>query len=174
MFYKNEQAEYRKRYELYGEQVQFLNRQIAAFIDGLRATGQYDSASIIIHGDHGSRLQLLNVDREERAKARNATLGADIEEEFVSGSDEQDLSNLLSKFATLLAIKLPGAAAPEIVNEKGSVLYFLRQTFSPANEPVEAGINSVYVSAGKGPPKGISLIPLWQTADNVRRNTNGG
>jgi hypothetical protein len=162
LFYSNQESAYRSRYEQYGEQVQFLNAQIASLLAGLRTSGHYDSTAIIIHGDHGSRLRLL----EESERATQARLAVETPDcpavsryDYASEPDSLDLRN---RFATLLAIKHAGAAAPELVSEKGSVLYFLGRDFlKNGSVAPDKGINSVYLFDERGRPKEIPMARLW-------------
>jgi arylsulfatase A-like enzyme len=148
----DDRKEYQARYERYGEQVRYVNRQIAGLLAPLRASGHYDSATIIIHGDHGSRIQLLKKGTGNAA-SRN-------DEDGQIEPDERDLPNLLSRFATLLALKLPDSAGPEFVREKAGVLFFLRRDL--LSMPVQdAGLNSVYVFDSAGALSAIPLARLW-------------
>ncbi len=129
-FYR--ESEYKYWYWNYMEQVEFLARQLDAFFHELRAAGIYDSTLVVIHGDHGSRLRLL--DEGERAarmklifespKCPPASLY-----DYVSPPKLQDL---LNRFSTLLAIKPVGATQPSEVTTKGSVLFFLRGVLWPS------------------------------------------
>jgi hypothetical protein len=175
VFYDSDAAKYRERYELYGEQVQFLNRQIAGFLDGLRASGHYESTTIVIHGDHGSRLRLLkSSERAARAPLARGTeyCPAVSRYDYVSPPELQDL---LNRFSTLLAVKLPNAHKPEIVHDKGSVMFFLRQASllgkDASSAPAAEDINSVYLFDEKGRPRAIPLQSTWRTPSE---NGSGG
>ncbi len=55
----NTPATRRTRYQLYFDQVRCTQRKLARIFEALRDTGQFADATIIIHGDHGSRISLL-------------------------------------------------------------------------------------------------------------------
>jgi hypothetical protein len=47
---------------VYLEQVVCLHSKLQEVFDGMRAAGIFDDALIIIHGDHGSRITIVNPD----------------------------------------------------------------------------------------------------------------
>ncbi len=156
-----QEAEYRHWYRDYMEQVEFLTGQLREFLGDLRAAGVYDSTMVIIHGDHGSRLRLLDVG--ERA-ARMKVLFESPRCPVVSRYDyvsAPPLRDLLNRFSTLLAIKLAGASHPSEVSTRGSVLFFLRGVVWPPQDANE-GINSVYLFDAEGQPREIPLLAIWQ------------
>ena len=116
---------------------------------------------VVVHGDHGSRLRLL--DEGERA-ARMKLL---IESPKCSTASRYDyvspplLQDLLSRFSTLLAIKPAGAVQPSEVMTKGSVLFFLRGALWPRQDESQ-GVNSVYLFDAEGVPREIPLPAIWQ------------
>jgi len=158
-FYR--ESEYLHWYRDYVEQVEFLTSQLREFLGELRAAGIYDSTTLILHGDHGSRIRL--VDEGQRA-ARTKLLSEcpkcpDVNRyDYVSAPPLRDL---LSRFSTLLAIKLAGASQPSEVSTKGSVLSFLRGVVWPRQAENE-GINSVYLFDAQGRPREIPLLAIWQ------------
>jgi hypothetical protein len=159
VFYENEAAEYHRRYELYGQQVQFVARELEGFLNGLRDAGLYDSSTIIIHGDHGSRLRLVNKSEHLEFHDTPQCLGVN----RYDYTKEPALRDLLNRFSTLLAIKPAGASAPEVVAEKGSVLYFLRRASGATVDPSEYdALNSVYLFEENGTPHAIPMLKFWQ------------
>jgi hypothetical protein len=158
-FYR--ESEHLHWYRDYVEQVEFLTSQLREFLGELRAAGIYDSTTLILHGDHGSRIRL--VDEGQRA-ARTKLLSEcpkcpDVNRyDYVSAPPLRDL---LSRFSTLLAIKLAGASQPSEVSTKGSVLSFLRGVVWPRQAENE-GINSVYLFDAQGRPREIPLLAIWQ------------
>lgn len=82
---------WRLRYRLYGEQVRCMNRALAKLFDGLRAAGLWDDSIVIVQGDHGSRITLVEPDAENRA---SLTAG-----------------DLRDNFLTHMAVKMPGLNA---------------------------------------------------------------
>jgi hypothetical protein len=95
-------------YAAYFDQVICTHSRIARLFDDLKALGIYDQATIIVHGDHGSRLG------ERHYKA-----------EFPADLSERDL---LDHFSTLLAIKAPGIA-PGVREEPVALQRFFAETF---------------------------------------------
>jgi hypothetical protein len=162
-FYEGETPEYRRRYEMYGDQVQVLARELKEFFDGLRAAGLYDSATIVIHGDHGSRLRLLKEsERKERQKLQSKTPYCSAVNRY-DYPGEPELQDLLNRYSTLLAIKPPEARSPEVIADKGSVLYFLRVASGTAVAPSEYDpLNSVYLFHSDGSPETIPILKYWQ------------
>jgi hypothetical protein len=158
-FYR--ESEYLHWYRDYVEQVEFLTSQLREFLGELRVAGIYDSTTLILHGDHGSRIRLM--DEGQRA-ARTKLLSEcpkcpDVNRyDYVSAPPLRDL---LSRFSTLLAIKLAGASQPSEVSTKGSVLSFLRGVVWPRQAENE-GINSVYLFDAEGRPREIPLLAIWQ------------
>lgn len=162
-FYEKESAEYLRRYEMYGRQFRFLARQLDAFLEGLQATGSYDSTTVILHGDHGSRHRMLKEsDRLEQAKLQVATpqCPANRRYDYVREPDSRDL---LNRFSAMLAIKSPGADSSSVVSERGSLLYFMRRAFGSSGENSEYdALNSVYLFHADGSPQAIPILKFWQ------------
>jgi hypothetical protein len=164
-FYR--ESEYKHWYRNYMEQVEFLARQMDAFFHELRAAGIYDSTLVVIHGDHGSRLRLL--DEGERT----ARMKLMVESHKCSPTNRYDyvsapkLQDLLNRFSTLLAVKPAGAAQPGEVMSKGSVLFFLRGVLWPRQD-VNQGLNSVYLFDAEGLPREIPLPAIWQGQEKER------
>jgi hypothetical protein len=156
-----QESEYKHWYQNYLEQVDFLARQLEEFFHELRLAGVFESTMVIIHGDHGSRLRLL--DEGERAarmkllfESRKCPLSNRYD--YVSAPKLQDL---LNRFSTLLAIKSAGATQPAQVSIKGSVLSFLRGVLWPPQDESQ-GLNLVYLFDSEGLPLGIPLREIWQ------------
>jgi hypothetical protein len=162
-FYQGEAEEYRRRYELYGEQAQFVARQLNGFFEGLRSAGLYDDATIVVHGDHGARLRLLNEsEREYRDNLESTAYCWAVNRYDYLGPP--DMRDLLNRYSALLAIKLPGASASEVIEEKASVLYFLRRAFGKGTAPSDYdALNSVYLFRADGSPEAIPILKLWRT-----------
>ena len=78
-------------YQAYFAQVRCTLRILASFFDLLRQNRSYEDATIIIHGDHGSRIGL-----------RDPVTGS---QEALTDSD------LIDAYSTLYAVKRPGVAA---------------------------------------------------------------
>jgi len=57
-----------ERYKMYLRQVKCINKQLQELFDTMRSAKIYDKATIIIHGDHGSRIRIMRptyADRNE-------------------------------------------------------------------------------------------------------------
>ena len=50
----------RRRYTAYYDQIRCTLRKLAALFDAMKAAGSYEEAIILIHGDHGSRIALID------------------------------------------------------------------------------------------------------------------
>jgi hypothetical protein len=137
--------------------VRFLTRQIGELVAGLKKMGLYDAATVIIHGDHGSRLRLLrSADQQVRDKVRNAPGSCPIMSRY-DYAGEPDSRDLLNRFSVLLAIKRPASKAPVVIAEPGSVVFFLQRAFSPGSETRD-GVNSVYLFDPDGSPRRIDTM----------------
>ena len=162
--YDDQKPKYQRRYDAYCQQIQFLSHQIADFLSALKSTGHLESSTIIFHGDHGSRIRLFKLSERQgrRSENKGATSVPDHSRyDYVSEPPERDV---LNRFATLLAIRKPGAAMPEIVNEKGSVLHFLRRdAFFSDRDPEEPAINSAYLFDKSGRPRQIPILQIWRS-----------
>lgn len=79
------------RYRRYIEQLRCTNLSLKKFFDGLRTVGLWDDAIIVVQGDHGSRITLIEPD------AQNLSL--------LSARDLRD------NFLAHLAVKKPGMKA---------------------------------------------------------------
>jgi hypothetical protein len=88
---QNSPSERKARYGGYISQLICVSRTMAQLFDTLERLGVYDEATIIVHGDHGSRI----------GERRFNMVAAD------SLSDR----DLMDHFSTLLAVKMPDTAA---------------------------------------------------------------
>jgi hypothetical protein len=84
----NTPAQRAARYRLYLNQLVCTESRLAALFEELKQLGVYDSATIIVHGDHGSRL----AERPFRFLPAEALSDRDV----------------VDHFSTLLAVKMPG------------------------------------------------------------------
>ena len=82
---ENSEDERAQRFPFYFEQIRCMQLRLQAFFDRLRAADLFDDATIIIHGDHGSRINRIRM----RAKNR----------------DQFTKSDLLDGFSTLFAAR---------------------------------------------------------------------
>ncbi|MBF0247823.1 MAG: sulfatase-like hydrolase/transferase, partial [Alphaproteobacteria bacterium] len=84
----NDEASRRERYEAYLEQVRCATKQMDRVFAALKDAGAWDAATVILHGDHGSRISI-------------ATLGSPDVADFT----DRDLVDLHSTF---IAVKTAG------------------------------------------------------------------
>jgi Sulfatase len=134
-----DQAAYEEHYERYCEQVEFLSHQVDGFLSSLERAGILSSMTVVIHGDHGSRIRLL----PPGAPPDPITKEPHPDRYDLNGPPA--LQDLLDRFSTLLAIRKPGPAAPSIVTEKHSVLSFLMTDFYAGQAQPVSGADSVYL-----------------------------
>jgi hypothetical protein len=99
--------ERRAAYRLYLGQLICTERYVARLLEQLKRLGVYEDATIIVHGDHGSRI----AERTGHAPAETMTY-----------------RDLLDHFSTLLAIKTPGAE-PGIQEDPVSLQQVFREKF---------------------------------------------
>jgi hypothetical protein len=151
--------EYRERYGRYCEQVEDLAGQLDRFFAELDERGVLRRMTVVVHGDHGSRIR-----RILDGKAANA--GNDNDHVAPSAWDypgQPDERDLVDRFSTLLAVKKAGATAPASIAEKHSLLTLLsRYVFS--REP-EAGVDSaddVFLVNADGKLAPIDIRKYWR------------
>jgi len=85
---RNDSISRAKRYPMYLEQIQCTNRQLDDLFSALVQAGVWDDAIVVLHGDHGSRLNMA--------------------QPMPSSADQMVASDYMDAFGTLLAVKLPG------------------------------------------------------------------
>ena len=162
-----DRAEYVRRYRQYANQVRWLSRQLGRFLQGLQEMGVYDSMTVVIHGDHGSRIRLLRESERDawmQLRATTPDCPAVSRYDYVS---EPELQDLLDRFSALLAVKRPRARQAQIVEEMGSVSHFLRKEFEPADEVPDERLNAVYLFDARGTPQEIPLLKIWRNHSEV-------
>ena len=109
-------------YRLYLQQLICTQRKVGEVLDELKKLGVYDKATIIVHGDHGSRIG---------------------ERPYIQASPaELDQTDLIDHFATLLAAKFPGNI-PGIRDEPTALQDFFARTFLDGAEAEPAAPETV-------------------------------
>jgi|GEM_PF-2646368 len=68
------------RYRQYAGQIRCLNQALAKLFDGLKEDGLWEHATIILHGDHGSRI----TQHEPHAKSRDKVTEQDLRDGFAA------------------------------------------------------------------------------------------
>ena len=117
-----------ERNELYGRYLNQLvcaNRQIAELFAELKQLGVYDEATIIVHGDHGSRL------------------GARY---FINAPDVLTNVDRIDHYSTLLAIKAPGVA-PGVREEPVALQRIFAETFLGGARKTSPRAGEIFVRA---------------------------
>ena len=140
---------YPVRHARYAEQVRYLNLQLGKFLDTLEQNHLLDSATVVLHGDHGSRI----VGRTE---------------------NEGSFRQLLESFSTFLAVKKPDVREGRTVQRKGSLLAFLQQEIYPKVAIPAAGLDSVYYPAEDRNFQSIPFLQLWTERDQADSHLRSG
>ena len=97
-----------ERYRAYFAQIRCTQHQLQVLFDKLRAAGRYDESTIIIHGDHGSRISIWNPN--------------------VTFSDRLSDQDIIDNYSTLYAVKQPGAP-PAYDSSARSIQALFAETF---------------------------------------------
>lgn len=85
---KNSPASRRQSYAQYVQQIGCVLKRLSAIFEGMKSAGTYDRATIVIHGDHGSRIALSDP----------GTVAA----------SQMTAADFSDAYSTLFAVKLPG------------------------------------------------------------------
>jgi hypothetical protein len=118
-------AERSELYRRYLAQLVCASRQMQEVFAELKSLGVYDEATIIVHGDHGSRIG-------ERSFI------IDDAEEILSTTDRID------HFSTLLAIKTP-STTPDLIDEPVALQSVFAKTFLGGQDPTAPPPGDVFV-----------------------------
>jgi hypothetical protein len=147
-------VEYAARYRRYCEQVEFAATELGRFLARLRAGGILDSTTIVLHGDHGSRI---------RRPYGAMPDGAAVEEDAEDLPAALDARDLVDRFSTLLAIHRPGATAASVLPERHSVLTLLSRHFFHV-EPAEGAARAdlVYLKDRQFRYCPVDIQSLWR------------
>jgi len=150
-------SEYDHRYGRYCEQVQFVAGQLDSFLRTLKWSGDLESMTVVIHGDHGSRIRRLL-----RPAPGNAS-SEDVDAEEIDFVDPPPTRDLLDRFSTLLAVKRAGAKAAAVDQEKHSVLTLLSRVLYH-REPRDGAQASdrVYLFDSQKRYRPIDILKYWR------------
>jgi len=148
--------EYDERYGRYCEQVQFVAGQLDGFFGVLQGSGVLDGMTVVVHGDHGSRIR--------RAFGNPAAdqVPRDVDAEQFDYPAQPTSRDLLDRFSTLLAVKHAGARTPLVDPEKHSVLTVLARVLD--NREPTGGVaraDEVYLFDGQGNYHSIPILRFW-------------
>ena len=145
--------EYALRYRRYCEQVEWVAVQLDHFLGNLRDHGALERLTIVIHGDHGSRIRRFT-DPADRAP---------MDEDPEQLPAHLDQRELLNHFSTLLAIRRPGATRPSYSHERHSVLTLLARHFfnREPSDGVERA-DRVYMLDSPSRYHSVDIQSLWR------------
>ncbi|RIK99778.1 MAG: hypothetical protein DCC71_19805 [Proteobacteria bacterium] len=147
---QNTAATRRERYPLYLAQVACTQRRVGRLLDALEQAGVYERAIVVVHGDHGSRL-----DTGPPVAANAPTLTA---------------ADLIDGFSTLFAAKLPGQPA---VYDRRVLPLDLLVAHAVLDGAIPPGADwapapSVFLSAAAGAPARAALPSFaWGAATDA-------
>lgn len=111
-------------YRRYLSQLACTNRQMQSLFAELKTLGVYDEATIIVHGDHGSRIG---------------------ERPYITGAPETLTDqDKIDHYATLLAIKAPGIA-PGVRDEPVALQKIFAETFLDGTSKTGPGPGEVFI-----------------------------
>lgn len=147
-------AAYDQRYARYCGQSEFVAGQLGALLAELDRGGALRGMTVVVHGDHGSRIRAKG-DGVIEAGDRVAPDAYD----YRGAPDPRDLTD---RFSALLAIKPSGAGSPARSDERHSLLTILNREVvrgAPAESREEA--DRVYLSADDGNFRAIDILNYW-------------
>ena len=146
-------GEYAARYRRYCEQADWVATQLDHFLGRLRDGGAMANLSIVIHGDHGSRI---------RRFAGAAPGGPAVDEDAEQLPPAFDQREMLNHFSTLLAIRKAGATRPSISSERHSLLTLLARHFF-GREPADGErADHVYMLDSHSRYQSVDFQSLWR------------
>ena len=153
---------YADQYRRYCEQVEFVQSQLRRFFARLEEESALDPMTVVVHGDHGSRIRL----------ATASGGGAPDEYDYPGTPDRQDL---LDRFSALLAIKLPGVREASVSERWTSIPQVLAETVyeGEGREPGPAA-GSVFLFDGEGKPREVRLAEVTESGGREAGIPRGG
>jgi hypothetical protein len=153
-------AEYAARYARYCEQAEYTAGQLEDLLARLESGGLLNPMTVVVHGDHGSRIRrLLSAD----GQPDGAEAAGDSSPEAYDYPREPDARDLADRFSALLAIKSPGARRPETEGGRHSVLTFLsRRLFG--REPADGAwrADQAYLKTVAGHYRPVDIQDYWR------------
>jgi hypothetical protein len=128
---------YQARYSQYYDQIRCAHQLLGNIFNALKKNGLYDSTTIVIHGDHGSRINLKhNPDFESYSQ--------------ISKDD------MLTSYSTLLAIKKPQQKTGILNTKQDDVVAILKEVF--LEEKVLSDEN--FVLLGQEKSRDLVRVPM--------------
>ncbi|HBF13425.1 MAG TPA: hypothetical protein DDW49_08605 [Deltaproteobacteria bacterium] len=133
---KNSISSYQERYGLYYEQMDCLYSLLGSLFDGFINQGDFNGMTLVVHGDHGSR---INLEYDPFAKFKDRISAQDI----------------LTSFSTLLAIKKSFQLQGTINSNEGGLNAILKEEL---NDREFTGENDGVVYFAESPGS-VKLVP---------------
>lgn len=144
---------YRERYTRYAGQIEFVQSQLRRLLEGLERGGLLDGMTVVVHGDHGSRIR--------RLEARNVAAGR-MHVDRYDYTGPPDVRDLLDRFSVLLAIKQPHQRRFSTDERRASLLRFLCEDLYHEKPPGAGGeLDSVFLFDPQGNAKEVRWTHLW-------------
>ncbi|MFB3776653.1 MAG: hypothetical protein ACE141_03550 [Bryobacteraceae bacterium] len=149
------EAVYRDTYCRYCEQSGFVASQVDRLLLQLDESELLDSMTVVIHGDHGTRILL--------ATGRGGGSRGSVSPALLDFVGEPGGRGLIDRFSTLLAIKRPGVRLPATVNERHSVLTLLsRVVFKREPEDGAERADKVYLTDAREQFHSVDIQNDWR------------
>lgn len=147
---------YRDRYARYAGQVTFIQSQLHYLFAGLNARGLLEPMTVVIHGDHGSRI----LSQRDGIARLNVSGPASIDRfDYAGRPDKQDLRD---RFSVLLAAKRAGRGTGSIDINPISLARVLPSYTGVPPLPEDPAADAAYLFDGAGKPVQISLLDYWR------------
>lgn len=159
-------AVYRSTYARYAEQVVFVQGQLERLFGTLRRAGLLDKMTIVVHGDHGSRIRLLRELDRGRRQAKIRGVAYDFERyDYASEPPAQDL---LDRFSTLLAVRTPAGDAGRIDPQPVSVMRMVHETLYPGQMgQIPAGADLSYLFDQEGQRHEFPMAAIFEKVSGL-------
>ncbi|MBK7931552.1 MAG: sulfatase-like hydrolase/transferase [Bryobacterales bacterium] len=157
----DEQA-YGDHYRRYCEQVEYVSGQLEGVLRRLEESGRLERATVVVHGDHGSRIRRVLPGHEEAGRAA----GSDPERWDYAG--EPPVRDRLDRFSTLFAVRRPAGEGAGVDDRAVSLLRALSEEL-PLGEGVPGGeADAAYLFDGDGRPRAVEMGRVWMERKEAR------
>jgi len=148
--------DYRARYARYGEQVQFLQGQLNYLLSELNARGMLEPMTVVIHGDHGSRILA------QRPGIAKLEVSGPLSVDRFDYEGRPDTQDLRDRFSVLFAAKRSGQ---KIANTEVTPISLVRVIpgytgVAPVRD--ERSASAAYLFDGEGKPVEIPISAYWR------------
>lgn len=133
--FANTPASREARYEMYFDQVRCTHHKLAAIFDAMAAAGVFKDATVIVHGDHGSRIPLLMPTAQTAARLSK--------------------SDFIDNFSALFAIRTPARAAGRNQSQRSIQSLFAEMAL---NRPFPVETMDIFINSPTGRKVGLPLV----------------